>query len=80
VGVGVGVGEGAGVDPPLSEMTADWSDNSLLTAALSARLPPMINTPNAPMISAYSDAELPSSFRKKRLIIGGPQRYPWVSG
>jgi hypothetical protein len=38
------------------------------SAALTAAFPATIVKPRAPMISAYSDAELPSSLRMRRRI------------
>ena len=76
-GVGVGVGEGAGLEPEPSDRVLTCFVISEPTAATIAALPATIIKPNALIISAYSEAELPSSLRMKRLIIPVPHR-PFV--
>jgi hypothetical protein len=65
-GAGAGAGDGAGTETESAPIALTWFDICERRTRLIAALPATIVRPRAPMISAYSDAELPSSLRMKR--------------
>jgi hypothetical protein len=68
LGVGIELGLGEGVEPESLLMAVTCCDIWERSAALTAAFPATIVKPRAPMISAYSDAELPSSLRMRHRI------------